>query len=142
MDPDKVNAFGETSLGDILEEAHERSNEQKELVERLIDQLSDFIDKSDDAVRLGPLIKEYMEINVQNNEQLVKIAQVIQRMYNASIKQDGAAASSAGFSDEDKDELRSIAEEMSDADTDELIKEAEQAVEDAKSESDEIDLEE
>lgn len=121
MDPDEVNAFKDTSLGDILEEAHNRSSEQKELVERLIDQLSDLMDDGEDAVALVPLIKEYLEINVQNNEQLVKIAQVIQRMYNASIKQDGGSNAGGGFSEEDKEELRGIAEEMSDTEAENLM---------------------
>lgn len=130
MNPDDVTAFGETSLGDILEEAHDRSKEQKELVERLIDQLSDLMESEDDAVALVPLIKEYLEINVQNNEQLVKIAQVIQRMYNASIKQSGSdeGGGGAGFSDEEKDELRNIAEEMGDAEIEELMGEAQEKV--------------
>lgn len=142
MDPDEVNAFGETSLGDILEEAHKRSSEQKELVERLVDQLSDLMEDEDDAVALVPLIKEYLEINVQNNEQLVKIAQVIQRMYNASIKQSGGTGDGgdAGFTDEDKEELRDIAENMSEADAEELMTEAEDAVEDIGKEADQIDV--
>lgn len=128
MNPDEVNAFGETSLGDILEEAHGRSKDQKELVERLIDQLSDLMESEDDAIALVPLIKEYLEINVKNNEQLVKIAQVIQRMYNASIKQNDDGGGGGGFTDEDKEELRSIAENMSEADAEELMQEAEEAV--------------
>lgn len=128
MDPDEVNAFNNTSLGDILEEAHNRSNEQKELVERLIDQLSDLMETEDDAVALVPLIKEYLEINVQNNEQLVKIAQVVQRMYNAAIKQegDGSGGGGGGFSDDEKDELRDIAESMVDEDAENMMEKAEE----------------
>jgi hypothetical protein len=130
MNPDEVKAFKSTSLGDILEEAHDRSNEQKQLVERLIDQLSDLMETEDDAVALVPLIKEYLEINVQNNEQLVKIAQVIQRMYNASIKQDDSGGGGGGFSDDEKDELRDIAESMVDGDAEDMMEKAEEAVED------------
>lgn len=131
MDPNEVKAFKNTSLGDILEEAHDRSNEQKQLVERLIDQLSDLMETEDDAVALVPLIKEYLEINVQNNEQLVKIAQVIQRMYNATIKQEGSAGGGAGggFSDDEKDELRDIAESMVEGDAEDMMQKAEEAVE-------------
>lgn len=128
MNPDDVKAFKDTSLGDILEEAHTRSNEQKELIERLIDQVADLMEDENDAVTLVPLIRDYLEINVQNNEQLVKISQVIQRMYNASIKQSDDGGGGAGFTDEEKDELRNIAENMSEAEADELMAEAEEAV--------------
>jgi hypothetical protein len=132
MNPDDVNAFGSTSLGDVLEEAHDRSREQKELVERLIDELTDLMNDEDDAVALVPLIKEYLEINVQNNEQLVKIAQVIQRMYNASIKQTSSdsGGGGGGFSEEDKEELRKLAEGMSDdEEIEELIDKTEEEIE-------------
>jgi len=131
MNPDEVSAFGDTSLGDLLEEAHDRSQEQKELVERLVDQLADLMEDEDDAVAMVPLIKQYLEINVQNNEQLVKIAQVIQRMYNASIKQSGKEDGSGGpgFSDDEKEELRGIAEEMSEDEIDELMEDTEEVVE-------------
>lgn len=129
MNPDDVTAFGETSLGDILEEAHNRSQEQKEIVERLVDQLSDLMESEEDAVALVPLIKEYLEINVQNNEQLVKIAQVIQRMYNASIKQSGDdGGGGVGFTDEEKEELRGIAEEMGEEEMEDLMGEAKKKV--------------
>lgn len=136
MDPDEVKAFKGTSLGDILEEAHNRSNEQKQLVERLIDQLSDFMEDEDDAVALVPLIKEYLEINVQNNEQLVKIAQVIQRMYNAAIKQEGDDSAGEGFSEEEKKDLQSIAENMADADAEDMMEKAEEAVQELDKEGD------
>lgn len=139
MDPENVKAFKDTSLGDILEEAHDRSNEQKKLVERLIDQLSDFMETEDDAVALVPLIKEYLEINVQNNEQLVKIAQVVQRMYNTAIKQEGKDDGGGGFSDDERDELRSIAENMSDAEAEAMIEEAEATIDDLDKDE-ELDL--
>lgn len=139
MDPENVKAFKNTSLGDILEEAHDRSNEQKKLVERLIDQLSDFMETEDDAVALVPLIKEYLEINVQNNEQLVKIAQVVQRMYNTAIKQEGKDDGGGGFSDDERDELRSIAENMSEAEAEAMIEEAEATIDDLDKDE-ELDL--
>ncbi len=139
MDPENVKAFKDTSLGDILEEAHNRSNEQKKLVERLIDQLSDFMETEDDAVALVPLIKEYLEINVQNNEQLVKIAQVVQRMYNTAIKQEGKDDGGGGFSDDERDELRSIAENMSEAEAEAMIEEAEATIDDLDKDE-ELDL--
>lgn len=139
MDPENVKAFKDTSLGDILEEAHDRSNEQKKLVERLIDQLSDFMETEDDAVALVPLIKEYLEINVQNNEQLVKIAQVVQRMYNTAIKQEGKDDGGGGFSDDERDELRSIAENMSEAEAEAMIEEAEATIDDLDKDE-ELDL--
>ena len=38
------------------------------------------------AVQLIPMIKEYLEINVKNDEQLVKLAQVVQRLIAAESR--------------------------------------------------------
>lgn len=133
VDPDQIKAFGDKSLGGILEEAYERSNEEREVIEGLIDELSGLMDDTDDAVMLVPLIKDYLDINVKNNEQLIKISKIIQRMYNATIKEDeGGSAATGGLSDQEKSQIRNLAEEMGDAKIDELKDKAEKAAEEVK----------
>lgn len=48
-----------------------------------------------------PLIKEYLEISVKNDEQLIKMATIIQRALNSSSSDDGGF----GISDEEKAQL-------------------------------------
>lgn len=135
IDPEDVKAFGDKSLGNVLEEAYDRSKEEREVIEGLIDELSGLMDDTDDAVMLVPLIKEYLEINVKNNEQLIKISKVIQRMYNATIKEDdGGGSIAGGLSDQEKDQIRDMAKEMGDAELDELKDKAKEAAEEVKEE--------
>ena len=47
-----------------------------------------------------PLIKEYLEIGVRNDEQLIKMATIVQRVVNNSSGDDGL-----GISEAEKDEL-------------------------------------
>jgi hypothetical protein len=48
-----------------------------------------------------PLIKEYLEISVKNDEQLIKMATIIQRALNSTSTDDGGF----GISDEEKAQL-------------------------------------
>jgi hypothetical protein len=48
-----------------------------------------------------PLIKEYLEISVKNDEQLIKMATIIQRALNSTSSDDGGF----GISDEEKTQL-------------------------------------
>ena len=62
-----------------------------------------FIKDGDTALQIVPMIKEYLEINVKNDEQLVKLAAVIQRLIAAEIKV--GSESEFGLSDKEKEQL-------------------------------------
>ena len=55
------------------------------------------------AIQLIPMIKEYLEINVKNDEQLVKLATVVQRLIAAEGK--GGSESEFGLSEKEKEQL-------------------------------------
>jgi hypothetical protein len=55
------------------------------------------------AVQLIPMIKEYLEINVKNDEQLVKLAQVVQRLIAAESR--SGAEGEFLLSDREKEQL-------------------------------------
>ena len=55
------------------------------------------------AIQLIPMIKEYLDINVKNDEQLVKLATVVQRLIAAEAK--SGSESEFGLSDKEKEQL-------------------------------------
>ena len=55
------------------------------------------------AVQLIPMIKEYLEINVKNDEQLVKLAGIVQRIIANENK--GGSEAEFGLSDREKEQL-------------------------------------
>jgi len=140
LDPDEIKAFKDTSLGDVLEEAYDRSHENKHLIEDLVDQLSGLIEDEGDAATLVPVITDYMEISVKNNEQLLQLSQVVQRMYNATVRQtsndDEDGEGSDLLSDADKDYIRDVAEDLDDTDYNELTDKAKDAAEEVDKELD------
>ena len=71
--------FAGKSLSNLFEEIYTNSRETKSQVKGLIGELKPLIENIGDATLLVPMIKEYMEIGVKNDEHLIKLATVIQR---------------------------------------------------------------
>ena len=68
-----------------------------------------FIKDGDTAVQLVPMIKEYLEINVKNDDQLVKMAGIVQRLISAEQK--SSSEDEFGLSEEEKNQLLGSIEE-------------------------------
>lgn len=89
MSLDKEIFKGKT-LSDLFGEIYDNSKETKGQVKALISELKPLIENIGDATLIVPMIKEYMEIGVKNDEHLIKLATVIQRIETAQAKGDGS----------------------------------------------------
>lgn len=87
MSLDKEIFTGKT-LSDLFGEIYDNSKETKSQVKALIGELKPLIENIGDATLIVPMIKEYMEIGVKNDEHLIKLATVIQRIESAQAKGD------------------------------------------------------
>ena len=96
MSLDKEIFKGKT-LSDLFGEIYDNSKETKGQVKSLISELKPLIESIGDATLIVPIIKEYMEIGVKNDDSLVKLATIIQRMESAQAK--GDTGSEFDFSD-------------------------------------------
>ena len=92
--------FGKKKFSDILQEIYTNQNEKKAQVTALISELKPLIADIGDTTLVVPLIKEYMEIGVKNDEQLIKMATIIQRAV-ATQNSEGEFT----MSDDEKDQL-------------------------------------
>jgi heterodisulfide reductase subunit A-like polyferredoxin len=92
--------FKNKSFGNILEEIYENQKKKDKQVTALINELKPMIEEIGDATLIVPLIKEYMEIGVKNDEMLVKMAALAQRAMNST-----STESSLGISEEEKEQL-------------------------------------
>ena len=71
--------FKNKKFSDIFEEIYNNQKKQKEQISALIGELKPLVTEIGDATLIVPLIKEYMEIGVKNDEQLIKMATILQR---------------------------------------------------------------
>lgn len=101
--------FGKKKFSDIIQEIYENQNEKKRQVSALIGELKPLIENIGDATLVVPLIKEYMEIGVKNDEQLIKMATIVQR----ALQYEGAEGEYS-ISDEEKEQLLAAMEELQD----------------------------
>ena len=116
--------FEGKSLSDLFEDIYINTQENKKQLEVLMKEVVGFIKDGDTAVQIIPMLKEYLEINLKNDEQLVKIAAIVQRIIASEAK--GGSEDEFGLSDKEKEQLMSAVEEVA-ADvqkhTDEITKE-------------------
>jgi hypothetical protein len=81
--------FGGKTLSDLFGEIHNNSTQTRAQVKALIGELKPLIENIGDATLIVPMIKEYMEIGVKNDEALIKLATIVQRIESANSKGDG-----------------------------------------------------
>lgn len=74
-----IEIYEGKTFDELLKQIHENSNDKSLQIKILIEKLMGFIKSPDDANLLVPLIAEYLEVGVKNDEQLIKLAAIIQR---------------------------------------------------------------
>ena len=101
--------FEGKSLSDLFKDIYENTKTNKTQLEVLMKEVVGFIKDGDTAVQIIPMLKEYLEINVKNDDQLVKMAAVVQRIISA--EQRGGSEDEFGLSDKEKEQLMGALEE-------------------------------
>lgn len=72
--------FGTKTVSDVLKEIYDNSRNKSKQVNALIGELKPLVENLGDATLLVPLIKEYLEIGVKNDEHLIKMVALVQRL--------------------------------------------------------------
>ena len=93
------------SLSSLFKDIYDNTTFNRKQLEVLTKELVQFIKDGDTAVQIVPMIKEYLEINVKNDDQLVKMAGIVQRLISAEGKV--GSEDEYGLSDEEKTQLLS-----------------------------------
>ncbi len=99
--------FGKKKFSDVLEEIYNNQKKKDMQVVALINELKPLISDIGDATLIVPLIKEYMEISVKNDDLLIKMAALAQRAMQTQTTE-GALT----ISDEEKEQLLSAVNEL------------------------------
>jgi hypothetical protein len=100
MDFNTITLFGKKTFADLLKEIHTNSSNKEREIRALIDNLKPFITSAGDAVIIVPLIKDYLDVSVKNDDLLIKMAGIVQRAMNSNTGGDDLL-----LSDSDKEML-------------------------------------
>ena len=71
--------FKGKKFSDLLQEIYNNQIKKEKQISSLIAELKPLIEDIGDATLVVPLIKEYLEIGVKNDEHLIKMATIVQR---------------------------------------------------------------
>lgn len=82
-DPKDVDLFDGVTFSDLMKDIYYNSKIKQKKIEDLIDQLTPMMTNLSDVVLTAPLIKDYLDIGVKNDDHLLKLASVVQR-YSAN----------------------------------------------------------
>jgi len=98
-----LQIFEGKTFQELTKDIYDNSNNKKKQLDLLIQEVHGFITSIDDAVILTPILKEIYEVSVKNDEHLVKLASVLQRIITratSSESEDGL-----GLTEKEKEEL-------------------------------------
>jgi hypothetical protein len=87
----------------LFQDIYENQNYNRKQLDVLTRNITSMIKDGDTAVQIVPMIKEYLEINVRNDELLVKLASIVQKIISTENK--GESESEFGLSELEKQEI-------------------------------------
>jgi hypothetical protein len=107
--------FDGKSFKDLCKDIVTNQSNRKEQIEVFIGDLRPMIKTINDAMQVVPLIKQYIDSGIANDEHLVKLAQICQRIMaiQANVEANGG---SYGLSEAEKKELMATINEINQSD--------------------------
>lgn len=97
-----VEVFKNTNFTDILQDIHSNVITKRDSIDSVIAQLTDLVTGINDMVTLAPIIRDFYDVSLKNDDHMVKLATVVQRLMSAEA---GAATDDGALSDEEKDRI-------------------------------------
>ena len=101
--------FGDKNFSDLSQEIYENNKLKKTQIDLLIQEVHGYIQGIEDIAIVGPIIKELMDVGIKNDDNLVKLAPLYQRIMSKQTVDE----SDAGFlSEEEKEQLMASLEDV------------------------------
>lgn len=104
--------FSNKSFSGLLKDIYDNSRKKAREINFLINDLKPLVKDTNDAAMVVPLIKEYLEIGVKNDEHLVKLAAIVQRM---TANMASSSESDYMISEEEKKQLLDALNDVQDS---------------------------
>ena len=108
MDND-IKIFGDKNFSDLSQEIYENNKLKKTQIDLLIQEVHGYIQGIEDIAIVGPIIKELMDVGIKNDDNLVKLATLYQRIMS---KQPIDESDVGLLSDEEKEQLMASLEDV------------------------------
>ena len=103
--------FDGKNFSDLSQEIYENNKFKKTQIELLIQEVHGYIQGIEDIAIVGPIIKELMDVGIRNDDNLVKLATIYQRIMSTQPVDEGDFSL---LSDEEKQQLMESLENVAD----------------------------
>lgn len=100
-----IELFKGKTFSELMKDVYDNSKKKERQINLLIAELKPLIKNVGDATIIVPLIKEYLEVGVKNDEHLVKLAAVVQRLVSSNVKAQAETGTNYLLSEEEKQQL-------------------------------------
>ena len=101
--------FGDKNFSDLSQEIYENSKLKKTQIDLLIQEVHGYIQGIEDIAIVGPIIKELMDVGIKNDDNLVKLATIYQRIISKQPIDDSDVSL---LSEEEKEQLMASLEDV------------------------------
>ena len=101
--------FGDKNFSDLSEEIYNNNKLKKTQIDLLIQEVHGYIQGIEDIAIVGPIIKELMDVGIKNDDNLVKLATLYQRIMS---KQPIDESDVGLLSEEEKEQLMASLEDV------------------------------
>ena len=101
--------FGDKNFSDLSKEIYENNKLKKTQIDLLIQEVHGYIQGIEDIAIVGPIIKELMDVGIKNDDNLVKLATLYQRIMS---KQTVDESDVGLLSEEEKEQLMASLEDV------------------------------
>lgn len=98
-----IDIFEGKNLSTLLKEIHDNAISKRKSINAIIELLTGMIRTADDAVVLAPILREFLDVGVKNDDQIIKVATIVQRITSAESY--GGSVSDTILSEAEKEQL-------------------------------------
>ena len=104
-----IKIFGDKNFSDLSQEIYENNKLKKTQIDLLIQEVHGYIQGIEDIAIVGPIIKELMDVGIKNDDNLVKLATLYQRIMS---KQTVDESDVGLLTEEEKEQLMASLEDV------------------------------
>jgi phosphoglycerate-specific signal transduction histidine kinase len=97
--------FRGKTLQQLLEDIYDNTQVKRSRIASLIDRMQEYLKNREDATVFAPIIKDYLDVMIKNDDHLIKIATIVQRVISADAYQKGGGDLNEILSDAEKERL-------------------------------------
>jgi hypothetical protein len=84
----ETEIFKGKTLSDMFSDVYKNTSQKREQINNFISNYLKLIRTPEDAAVLGPVIQGFLEVNVKNDEHIVRLVQIAQRLVAVNSKTD------------------------------------------------------